>query len=285
MRILARDSDGGGMYSRVVSGSSRLKLAGAGGAGVLLAAAVLCLPAFVAAAEPALPVVDSTAAPDGSFVRITLDGGVSPFTVVSWDVTVRGSTVIVSLVKENLCQTGQRERVRLLEGNNAASLLAVLKEAGAWTCQVPGVATAGRSANKTAPADQPRYEVWSAWGRSMVRYHLTQAALREAPCALRVISSVTAEVRARLDTLPMRDLYYPAEKLGWVTMTASEPASATIDGWDTVQLPVDALQVVEGEHQVVVTGESGRIRQFMVHVAPGLTQRIHVVLEQQAPDE
>jgi hypothetical protein len=227
---------------------------------------------FHASADPAT-------IPEGTFIRITADGGVSPFTSVAWDVTVRGATAVVSLVKENLCATGQRERVKLLEGAGARRILATLKDAGAWTCPGPTVATTGRARDHAAPSDQVRYEVWSAWGRRMTRYHLTQSALREAPCALAVITAVTAEVRARLESLPMRDLYYPSDRLGWVTATSSEAATATIDGWDQVRLPVDALEVVEGEHSVVVTGESGRTRQFKIKVAPGMTLRVHVLLE------
>lgn len=222
---------------------------------------------------------DPAGIPEGTFVRVTLDGGVSPFTSVSWDVTVRGGTAVVSLVKESLCQNGQRERVRLLEGANARLLLATLKDAGAWRCEVPEVATSGRARDRPTPTEQPRYEIWSAWGHRMTRFHLPQSALRDAPCALSVITTLAAEVRARIEPLPMRDLYYPAERLGWVTMTASEAAKATFDGWDTVHLPADALEVVQGEHTVVVTGESGRTQQFKVKVVPGLTQRIHVLLE------
>jgi len=54
---------------------------------------------------------------------------------------------------------------------------------------------------------------------------------------------------------------------------------AVIDGWDEVRLPVDAMPVVQGEHVVVVTGESGRTRQFNIKVAPGMTVRVHVLLE------
>ena len=232
------------------------------------------------ATDPSHAPVDPASIPEGTFIRITLDGGVSPFTSVAWDVTVRGSTAVVSLVKESLCATGQRERVRLVEGEGARGILAVLKEAGAWACPVPPGATVGRARDHAAPADQPRYEVWSAWGRRMARFHLAQSALRDAPCVLAVITAVTSEVRSRVETLPMRDLYYPSEKLGWVTATASEAATATIDGWDRVRLPVDALEVVEGEHVVVVTGESGRSRQFKIKVAPGMTLRVHVLLDE-----
>jgi hypothetical protein len=76
----------------------------------------------------------------------------------------------------------------------------------------------------------------------------------------------------------MRDLFHPAERLGFLLMTASEPARAVIDGWDEVALPVDALELVEGEHRVRVRGASGAERDFSVRIAAGATSRVHVLL-------
>ncbi len=269
MRILARE----GRKERAVFAGLVVVLAG------LLAVPPAPRANAAEVTDPARGRADPEAVPDGSFVRVTVDGGVSPFTSVSWDVTVRGGTAVVSFVKESLCQTGQRERVRLLEGENARDLLSALRDASAWTCAVPGNATAGRAADRPPSPDQPRYEVWSAWGHRMVRYHLPQSALWNSPCTLGLITALSAEVRSRVEPLPMRDLYYPADRLGFVTMTASETATATFDGWDVARLPVDALEMVEGEHDVVVTGVSGHSRQFRIKVAPGLTQRVHVMLE------
>lgn len=291
MRSVARQAPGSGQVPRRAGvAGPRGGFGGASGArGPRRGAwARLPLAVLVAALVPANaravtdPAGDASAGdlpPDGSFVRVSVDGGVSPFTVASWDVTVRGRTAVVSLVKETLCYTGQRERVRLLEGEKARALLKSLVDAGAWSPAVPAGATAGRAKDAPASSREARYEVWSAWGRRMNRYHLPQSALAAVPGALQAVTTVTSAVRDRLDPLPMRDLYYPQDRLGYVNLTASEPATAVLDGWDQVRLPVDALEVVEGEHDVLVTGESGATRQFRMKVVPGMTQRVHVLLE------
>ncbi|HOU53301.1 MAG TPA: hypothetical protein PLQ97_05170 [Myxococcota bacterium] len=233
--------------------------------------------ATAGAAEPvALP-------PDGSFLRVTVDGGISPFTSVVWDVTVRGEAVVVSLVKESLCRTGQRERVRLLQGDPARTLLESLVGAGVWTVgEVPRGATAGRARDASGRPGEVRYEVWMAWGRQMSRWTVTQGQLHRVPQALRVVTVLPDLVRTLVDPLPMRDLYVPAGRIGYLTVTASEEGEMVIDGWDRVPLPVESLEVVEGDHQVVATSRSGKVQRFRVQVLGGGMHRVHVLF--QAPE-
>jgi len=245
---------------------------------VFWAAAVLWsgLPAEARGDEPAdLP-------PDGSFLRLSIDGGLSPFTVVVWDVTVRGGTVVVSLVKESLCRTGQRERVRLLQGDEARELLAALTGAGIWSAgdDKPVGATAGRAKDHPRSPQESRYEVWSAWGRRMTRWIVTQGTLHQVPRALRVVTGLPDLLRRYLDPLPMRDLYVPPGRIGHLTVTASEEGEMVIDGWDRVPIPAESIEVVAGEHQVVATGRSGRVRRFRVQVMAGGIQRVHVLFQE-----
>ncbi len=235
--------------------------------------ALLTLP-LVARADPGAP-------PDGSFFRVTVDGGVSPFRTVAWDVTLRGKTVVVSLVKETLCLKGQRERVVLLDGDGAARLLAELEAAGAWSFAGPpehdGIEA--RSRDRAPAPGGTRYEFWRAVGRRMTRFTVDSAGLGRLPAVLAAFTGLREAVQRRVEPLPMRDLYHPADKLGWLTMTATEPATATFDGWDAVKLPVDSLEMVDGEHSVVVVGTSGRQREFTVRIGAGSTSQVHVLLE------
>jgi hypothetical protein len=233
---------------------------------------VLALVAAHAEADTARP-------PDGSFIRATLDGGVSPFTSVVWDLTVRGRTVVLSFVKESVCQPGQRERVRLFDGSEADAILAAMDAAGAWALVPPAGAVEGRARDRSAPRDGPRYEFWTARGRTMTRFSLEQADLVASPQALAAFVALRDAVAGRVEPLPMRDLFHPAEKIGYLSMTATEPSVATFDGWDQVRLPVDALDMVEGEHHVVVKGDSGSTREFDVRIVAGTTSQVHVVLE------
>lgn len=231
------------------------------------------------AADPPLPLP-----PDGSFLRVSIDGGLSPFTSVVWDVTVRGETVVVSLVKESLCRTGQRERVRLLQGDEAQNLLESLVRSGAWSLDgVPRGATAGRARDQPRSPGETRYEVWMAWGRQMTRFVVTQGLLHQVPRALRVVTVLSDLVRRQVDPLPMRDLYVSPGRIGVLTVTASEEGEMVIDGWDRVPIPVESLEVVEGEHQVVATSRSGRVQRFRVQVLGGAMQRVHVLFQE--PDE
>lgn len=216
--------------------------------------------------------------PEGSFVRITMDSGVSPFTVVYHDVTVRGRTTVVTLVKENLCRTGQRESVSLVEGQSALELLANLAKAGVWSLEPPDGSKIGRLADVRPSSKEPRYEFWMAHGKKMTRFFAGEKAVVRSPALLGVITAVRAAVDSRVEPLPMRDLYHPLEKMGYLTMTASESASATIDGRETLRLPLDGTEIVEGEHTVEVVGMSGRTRTFEVRIVAGMTNRVHVVL-------
>lgn len=215
--------------------------------------------------------------PDGSFCRVTLDGGVSPFSVVVWDITVRGGSVVMSFIKESPCQPGQRERVRIYDGPEAD---AILKEINAlWSLEVPPSATLGRARDRPAPKDSPRYEFWVAYGKVMKRFWVDQQVLVSSPGLLKAFISIRDAVQSRVEPLFMRNLYYPVNKIGYVTMTATEPATAIFDGWEQIRLPVDACEMVEGEHHVVVRGDSGRIREFDLRITAGTTTQVHVVLE------
>ncbi len=229
---------------------------------------------------PALAEDSPSLPPDGSFLRVAIDGGLSPFTSVVWDVTVRGETVVVSLVKESLCRTGQRERVRLLQGSEARDLIESLVRSGAWSVEgVPRGATAGRAKDHARSPGETRYEVWTAWGRQMSRWIVTQGTLHRVPRALRVVTALPDVVRRIVDPLPMRDLYVPAGRIGYLTVTASEEGEMVIDGWDRVPIPAESLEVVEGDHQVVATGRSGRVQRFRVQVLGGAMQRVHVLFQ------
>jgi len=224
------------------------------------------------AAEDAFP-------PDGSFVRVTVESGVSPFRSVASDVTVRGRTAVVSLVQESLCLQGQRERVRFVDGPNAVALLKALQAVRAFEVVPPeSGATPGR-ARENPPSSSARYEFWIGWGRNVTKFFVDEATLLASPHLLLVFTTVRDSVRSRVDPLPMRNLFHPPGRLGFLNLTATEPATAVLDGWDQVRVPADSFDVVEGEHVVVVTGDSGRSREFTVKVVAGQISRVHVVLE------
>lgn len=226
-----------------------------------------------------------TAPPDGSFLRVSIDGGLSPFTSVVWDVTVRGETVVVSLVKESLCRTGQRERVRLLQGDEARDLLESLVRSGAWSIDgVPRGAMAGRAKDHPRRPGERRYEVWMAWGRQMIRFVVPQGLLHQVPRALRTVTVLSDLIRRQVDPLPMRDLYVSPGRIGVLTVTASEEGEMVIDGWDRVPIPVESLEVVEGDHQIVATSRSGRVQRFRVQVLGGAMQRVHVLFREPEED-
>jgi len=212
-------------------------------------------------------------------VRITADGGVSPFKVVTHDVTVRGSTAVLTLAKESLCHPGQQERVRLLEGQEAQALLAALDAAGVWDVRPPPGATEGRARDRPAPLDEQRFEVWVGKGKEMRRFFMKQSALLAAPAVLAVVMAVREAVSSRVEPLPMRDTSVKPGKVGYLSITASEPGRAILDGFESHRLPVDGLDVPEGEHLVRVEGDSGRFREFRVKVTAGAGTAVHVVLE------
>lgn len=233
-------------------------------------------PAGVARAE-------EPAAPDGSFVRVTVRGGVSPFRMVAHDVTVRGDTVVVSLVKETLCSVGQRQDVRVVEGAGAAALIERLRRVGAFAkAPVEGAEAGALDARASTGLPEPRYEFWSAWGNRMERFHVDREVLMRHPDLVAVLTAVRDEVASRTDPLPMRDLYHSPSEMGVLVVTASEEATAVLDGWERFRLPMDGVDVVEGEHRLRVEGVSGRVREVTVRVERGMTSRYHVVLEDEA---
>lgn len=241
----------------------------------------LCLLGGMARAAPRGP---GELPPDGSFLRVQVRGGLSPFTSVTWDVSVRGDTVVLSLVKESLCRVGQQERVRLLQGADAQDFLTRLAESDLWLdAEVPLGATPGRARDLVRPSGEAHYEVWSAWGRQMTRWVVPQGAIHQVPEALRIVLGIRKALRPFLEPLPMRDLYYPPGRIGYLTVTGSEEGEMVIDGWDRVPIPVESLEVVEGEHQIVATGRSGKVQRFRVQVVAGAMQRVHILFAD--PDE
>ncbi len=219
-------------------------------------------------------------APDGSFVRVTVRGGVSPFRMVAHDVTVRGSTVVVSVVKENLCYVGQRQDVRVVGGLQAQALVERLRRVGAFAkAPVEGSEVGPLDPREAARLPGPRYEFWSAWGPRMERFHVDQEVLMRHPDLVAVMTAVRDEVASRTDPLPMRDLYHSPAEMGFLVVTASEEATAIMDGWERFRLPMDGVEVPEGEHRLRVEGVSGRVRELTVRIERGMTSRYHIVFQ------
>ncbi len=222
-------------------------------------------------------------APDGSFVRVTVRGGVSPFRMVAHDVTVRGDTVVVSLVKESLCYVGQRQDVRVVGGAGAKALVERLRRVGAFAkAAVEGAEAGALDARASGRLAEPRYEFWSAWGNRMERFHVDREVLMRHPDLVAVLAAVRDEVASRTDPLPMRDLYHSPSEMGVLVVTASEEAIAILDGWERFRLPMDGVDVVEGVHRLRVEGVSGRVREMTIRVERGMTSRYHVVFEDEA---
>ncbi len=237
----------------------------------LIALAILLL-SSTAASKPL--------APEGTFVRISIEGGVSPFSKISYDLTVRGPIIVATIVKESLCYKGQQDKLRLIDGVPAQELIAALSKIKAFDPDILQGAVVGKTRDNALPKDQPRYEFWSAWGQEMTRFSVLESQLREAEHLSAIFSAVRSAVVAQTGSLPMRDLFHPTEKLGYLTMTATESATATIDGWDSFKLPVDGLEVVEGYHKIVVVGESGVTREFNIRIVAGGSNQIHVLLDE-----
>ncbi len=220
---------------------------------------------------------------DGSFIRVTRDGGLSPFTSIYYDVTVRGRTLVVTMVKDTACRMAQRERVALLGGPEALAAIERLRRAGAWSLNQPAGASMGRAADTAPSADSPRWEFWNAEGPSMKRFFVNRETLDRTPRLLGLLAELRGIVTGVVEPLPMRDVFHPASEIGFLAMTSSSPASAEIDGWDRFRLPVNALDLKVGVHEVVVTGTNGATRSFTVRIMAGETTSVHVLLEPADP--
>jgi hypothetical protein len=237
----------------------------------LITAAFAVVPGRAVSADQSWPA-------DGTFIRITRDGGLSPFLNVYYDVTVRGKTLVITMVKDTLCRVVTRERVVLQDGEDAVRTIARLRAAGAWTVEMPAGAARGRAADTASSPDQARYEFWMAEGRDMTRFFMSRDVM-ERSSALAGLRSVLRDiVTGVVEPLPMRDVFHPADETGVVAITSSESAVAVIDGWDRVRLPVSALDLKVGIHDVVVTGKSGATRNFTLRIAPGENAAVHVLL-------
>lgn len=217
--------------------------------------------------------------PDGSFVRITVTGGVSPYRKVAWDVTWRGRTAVVTLIKETLCHKGQRQSLKLLDFAAARDLFEQLSDEGIWELKKPSDASTGGIQTGTPPSKGFLYEFWIAWGKRMLRFHADQEMLLSDPALVKALGAVRDGVGSRVDPLPIQDLYHEPSRMGFVQITATEEAVAVLDGWQKVGLPVHSLEVVEGEHKVLVRGVTGRTSEFSLRVVAGMTNQIHVVLK------
>ncbi len=234
----------------------------------------------VPAAAVAIPAGQDDWPPDGSFIRVTRDGGVGPFSSIYYDVTVRGSTVVVTLVKDTGCRTAQRERVALLGGADADEAIARLRAAGAWSIQAPADATVGRAADSAAPTDMARWEFFSADGRELSRFFVSDQVFKKQPVLVGLVAELRGLVRGLVEPLPMRDVFHPADQIGFLGMTSTSPAKALIDGWDRVRLPTTQLDLKAGIHEVTVYGDNGVTRTFTVRIVAGETTTVHVLLDE-----
>lgn len=245
---------------------------------------VIWAPILVAfAGWPAEGGTDWQKGADGSFVRVTVVATSSPFTSTAYDVTVRGDSVVVMLVKGSACVIGQRQGLTLLGGKAAEKVWDELDLAHAFVPQPPPGARRGSLQDDAkegrVPVDDVVYEFWAGKGKRLQRFWLRESDLLNSPRLVRLFRTLRAIVIRHAGSLPMRDVYYPPEKLGYLTMSATEEAEAVLDGWDRIRLPADGVPVVVGVHRVVVIGKSGRRREFTITIRRGESNRVHVVLK------
>lgn len=215
---------------------------------------------------------------DGSFIRITREGGVTPYISVYYDVTVRGRTLVVTMTKDTLCRVMTHERVVIQDGLDAMRTIEALRGAGAWTIREPDPVSGRTQAATESDGDGVQYEFWNASGRRMTRFRVTRSQVLSDPGLARLLAVLRTTVTGVVEPLALRDVFQPADRTGILAITASEPAVAVIDGWDRVRLPVSSLDLKVGVHDVVVTGKSGSKRNFTVRVVPGENPAIHVLL-------
>lgn len=219
--------------------------------------------------------------PEGTFIRVTVRGGATPFRGVIYDVTVRGKAVVVSIAKEGICAASPLHDVTVLEGEEAQRVTARLKDAFAKE-PIPG-ATRGALEPEMARSASPRYEFWSSWGRHMERFWVDQATLLSSPELLAIFFTLKAIVASYTEPLPMRDLYHSPAEMGYLVVTANEEATAILDGWERFKIPIDGIDVAEGEHRLRVESASGKVREFIVRIVSGSTSRYHVVFDEDGP--
>ena len=113
----------------------------------------------------------------------------------------------------------------------------------------------------------------------MKRFFMYENDLRKNTDLLALVSTVRFLFQERVEPLPLRDVFHPADRTGYLAMTASEPADGVIDGWDRFRLPVTSLGLKAGYHEVVVTSRSGISRSFTLRIVPGETSTVHVLFE------
>lgn len=214
--------------------------------------------------------------PDGAFLRVTIEGGASPFRRVAYDISVRGNLVLLGLIKESPCIPGQRQSLKIVTGREAEGVIERLREAGAFDEDLPFEEIEGRDEVK----EEAEYEIWSSFGNKMHRLRVQEKDLFEDKRLLKVVLAARREVVTRTEPIPARLSFFLPREIGYLSVTASEEATAVLDGIERMKVPIEALEVREGEHVLVVQGVSGRVRTLKVWVGRGLTRHYHVKFEE-----
>lgn len=177
------------------------------------------------------------------------------------------------------CYQGERQALEILEQDKAVKLFEGLVKDGVFDIEIPQNAISGTFEPEKGRHDEAIYEFWVAKGKEMKRFYLGEHALLKHHALLAVYISLTRAVLGYVSPPKVRALFCDFKKIGYLSVTSNEEAVVVINGWDTMETPVDAIELEEGEYTVKVIGRSGKVKEFTVRIGRGLPARYHVVFE------
>jgi hypothetical protein len=214
---------------------------------------------------------DSFLLANGNFVRITFSGGLSPYVRVSYDLTIRAEMLVVTHSKTFPCYDTPLQQVEMTSKDKALHIFKLIHEANL-----------SQFASGSRKKEQNSVEFWASIGRDWIRFEVSEDQASQNKILRNLIHEIKSLCFDVAGHIPFRNLFFPSQKMGFLTVISSPSGKVLIDGSDTGETtPLHTYELEEGEYNVEVISFDGKFKNsFRAKILSKMTSRYEIELNQ-----
>jgi len=208
----------------------------------------------------------------GSYVRLIVRGGFTPFRVVTYDVFWRSGTGVAGNYRSLVNYEEPLHTMSLVARDEYLGLWKQLEQNGVWKAKSGGGA---KGAYATL-----RYEIEIKRGKQHKKLLFTESTYRSGSKQTKLMHLIRDFVLKYAGEMPFRNVFFEPGLLGWVNITSAPSAKVLIGGRDIgLTTPVYGYEMPRGRHEITLLLPTGDTRKHTMTVEPGMTTIVHIDLQ------
>ncbi|HIN84948.1 MAG TPA: PEGA domain-containing protein [Myxococcales bacterium] len=208
----------------------------------------------------------------GSYIRLIIKGGFTPYRVVTYDVFWRSGTAVAGNYRGLIHYDEPLHTMSLIAKDEYLGLWKQLEEASIWR---------QKNLPKPAKATAIRHFEIDVKMKGRVK-KFTFSGLLHGPDKQHgaLANYIRSFVLKYAGEMPFRNVFFETGTLGWVNLTSVPTAKVRVGGRDIgLTTPVYGYELPQGRHEVTLILPSGSERKHTLTVEPGMTTIVHIDLQ------